>query len=216
MEDKCMKFYSLSIFLDNNYLEDCKKLFSNKQNIKTSEFEIMDYKNDKSNVFEVIISQFCILFLPSNDYHKNMDFEIGITSDTIDGWNNFIENIVNDRKTEIETNYSKSIDGLYAIIGPKNIHNPFFFIYDGKFSEINNLVKITGEIGEKTYLFCKNDLCKIVPQDIRNKIKLKRSKYNESKIKGIELKISKKINFSDESGNIKIKRFKDKLEIVFE
>jgi hypothetical protein len=216
MEDKCMKFYSLSVFLDHNYLEQCKKLFSNKQNIETSGFEIIDYKNDKSNVFEVIISQFCILFLPSNNYHKNMDFEIGITTDAIDDWNNFIENIVEDKKMEIETNYSKNIDGLYAIIGPKNIHNPFFFIYDGKYSEINNLIKITGEIGGKAYLFYKNDLGKIIPKDIYNKIKLKRSKYNENKIKNIELKTPKKIHFVDEFGNIKIKQFMDKLKITFE
>ncbi|MDR1316977.1 MAG: hypothetical protein LBK13_08910 [Spirochaetales bacterium] len=211
-----MKFYSLSIFLDSKYLEQCKKLFSNQQDIETGEFEITDYKNDKSAVFEVIISQFCILFLPSNDYHKNMDFEIGITSDTIDDWNNFIENIVNDRRIEIETNYSENMNGLYAIIGPRDIHNPFFFIYDGKYSEINNLVKITGEIDEKAYLFYKNDLSKIIPKNIYNKIGLKISKYNESKIKSIELKTSKKINFMDEHSTIRIKQFMDKFEIVFE
>jgi hypothetical protein len=78
------------------------------------------------------------------------------------------------------------------------------------------LAKITGEIGEKAYLFYKNDLGKIIPKDIYNKVRLKRSRYNESKIKSIELKTSKKINFVDEFGNIKIKRFMDKLEITFE
>jgi hypothetical protein len=210
-----MKFYSLSIFLDTKYLEQCKKVFSNKQNIETNEFEIVDYKNDASPVFEVLISQFCILFLPSNGYHKNLDFEIGITTATIDDWNNFIENITENKKMEVETNYSENIDGLYAIIGPKNIHNPFFFIYDGKYSELHNVAKITGEIGEQAYVFYKNDAGNIIPGDMYHKIKLKRSKYNESKIKSVELKTPTKIHFADTSGTIKIKQCMDTLKIVF-
>jgi hypothetical protein len=148
-----MKFYSLSIFLENNYFEQCKNIFSNVKNIETNEFEIIDPKNDRSKAFEVMISDFSLLFLPSNDFHKNMDFKIGITSDTIDEWNNFIEDITNNKKMEIETNYSENIEGLYAVIGPKDIHGPFFYIFDGKYSDAYNLLKINGEIGEKEYIF---------------------------------------------------------------
>jgi hypothetical protein len=78
------------------------------------------------------------------------------------------------------------------------------------------LIKITGKIGKNGFLFYKRDLCRIISKDIYRKIELERNKYNENRIKSIELEISQKINFVDESDNIKIKQSVDKLEVVFE
>jgi hypothetical protein len=213
---KYMKFYTLKIFLDNDCMNQCKNIFSNKENIETNEFEYIDFKNIQSKTFEIIISQFSILFLPSNELHKSMDFEICLTFDSIDEWNNFIEDTTNNKKLEIETNYSNNIDGLYAEIGPKDICGPFSFIYNGKHNNQHNLIKITGEIGSDEYNDYKKHLNKIIDKDISKIIKLKENKYNENGIKSIELKTSKRIDILNENDIIKIKQDRDKIKILFE
>ena len=162
-----IKLYCISIFLQQEKINDILHI-CNEHGIGYQEIEITDQVNETGIGYQISIDNLKILLLPCNDFHTHKDFEIGITVDTKENWTAFIENL----KRYSETEYGQFADDgtEYALIKDDALHGPFFFIFDGHYSNIEPLIRLRCTIREYDYVLYKKRIEKLLSEDILKRI----------------------------------------------
>lgn len=162
-----IKLYCISVFLQqekiSGILHKC-----NEYGIEHKEIEITDQVNETAIGHQISIDNLKILLLACNDFHRHKDFEIGITVDTKESWTAFIENLK--KYSEIEYGQVSDDGTEYALIKDDALHGPFFFIFDGQYSNIEPLIHLRCTIGEYDYILYKEKIEKLLSEDILKRI----------------------------------------------
>ena len=164
-----MLLYCISIFLRNENIDKFLQICKNNR-INYKRIEVTDQTNEKGNGYQVNINGIKILALPCNSFHRDKDFEIGITVENINEWNEFVRKM----KNKFENEYGKFDDGEteYFIIKNEKLHGNFFFIYDGQKSQNEHLIMLECRMAKDDFDFYKAELETIIGTDITNKIKV--------------------------------------------
>lgn len=166
-----MNLYCISIFLEkgriNKFLQNCRC-----EKIEYKEIEIIDQVNEKEIGYQADFSGLKVLILPCNDFHKNKDFEIGITEQNPKKWNDFVERAKSESVGDYKAEYGKFADGKteYFLIKDKEYHGNFFFIYDGQNSKEESLLKIECTMTKHDLDFYQNQLKNLIGENIASKI----------------------------------------------
>ena len=120
-----LHIYTVSVFLSKERLAQTASSLK-ERGFSGGWHEISDQTGEKARLFEVKEAEYAVVFTEANGFHRDGDFEIGLTVKTEAEWNPLLFEY---EKLEISLDSGKSDDGyLYAV--PKNPHGPFFFIYD--------------------------------------------------------------------------------------
>lgn len=162
-----IKLYCISIFLQQENINDILHI-CNENIIQYREIEITDQVNETGIGYQIAIDNLKILLLPCNAFHTHKDFEIGITADTKESWTAFIENLK--KYSEIEYGQIPDDGTEYALIKDDALHGPFFFIFDGQYSNIEPLIHLRCTICEYDYILYKEKIEKLLGEDILKKI----------------------------------------------
>jgi hypothetical protein len=118
--------------------------------------------------FQISISGITILFVPANEYHKHLDYEIGFScSSAKDCWNLFISRLENQN---IGFRIVHENEDKWIVID--EIHGPFFFSnFPGK-SQNQNLLNIKVHTTGEDYATVETVLM-LIDGEIGNKIEIK-------------------------------------------
>ena len=166
-----MNLYCISIFLKQEAID---KILLNcrREKIKYKEIEVTDQVNEEVIGYQANISGLKILILPCNDFHKDKDFEIGITEENHKSWNDFIEKAKSNFESKNE--YGKFTDGEteYFLIKDEKYHGNFFFIFDGQKSEEEPLVKIECTMTKYDFDFYKNKIENLIGENLCSKLNI--------------------------------------------
>ena len=181
--------YCISVFLENkNIIQILKTCDDNK--FKYKKLEITDQTEETVAGYQIDIAGLKILVLPCNEFHKNKDFEIGITEKNKEQWKSFIKNC-NKNTFEIKGGTFKDDETEYAVIKDKRHHGPFFFIFDGHHSEEDPLVKIKCIIVDYDYQLYNEKIKDAIGNKISEKLEIKSG--NKFEIDEITVKLDGKI-----------------------
>lgn len=169
-----MILYCISLFLENGRIEAFLNKCRNNQ-IEFKAMEITDQTDERINGYQVNLFGLKILLLPCNDFHKDKDFEIGITEENQECWNNFIQKA----KNEFQNECGKFKDGEteYFIIKDEKLHGNFFFIFDGQKSEEKSLMQLECRMNNYDFDFFEKRIPKIVENNILSKINVHKDTY---------------------------------------
>lgn len=165
-----MILYCISLFLEStkidNFIKTCE---CNK--IEYKSIEITDQTGETGNGYQANLSGLKVLLLPCNKFHKDKDFEIGITEENHEKWNAFVKNA----KETFQNEYGKfeDDDSEYLLVNDKKLHGNFFFIFDGKKSEEAPLLKIECRMKNNDIIFYKDIIAKIIGENLTSKISAK-------------------------------------------
>ncbi len=168
-----MNLYCISVFLKkegiDNFLQKCSH-----EKIEYKGIEITDQIDEKAIGYQFDISGLKILVLPCNDFHKDKDFEIGITEENLKSWNDFIERALSEFDGNSQNEYGKFSDGEteYFLIKDKNYHGNFFFIFDGKKSEEEPLQKIECTMTKHDFDIYQSQVHHLIGENIASKINI--------------------------------------------
>ncbi|MCR5289395.1 MAG: hypothetical protein K6E51_05335 [Treponema sp.] len=162
-----MLLYCISIFLENKKRESFLKTCIH-NGITYTKIEITDQTNEKGYGYQVNINGLKILLLPCNDFHKDKDFELGLTMENKENWDEFIHNI----KTKFENNCGTFVDDKteYFVFKNKQYHGNFFFIYDGQKSQEEPLLQLHCRMTKYDFDFYKTELESLLGKNITGKI----------------------------------------------
>lgn len=167
-----MKLYCITIFLNNeNIIRTIKQCDDSSLNYK--QLQVTDHIGTIVDGYQIDISGLMILLLPCNDFHKNKDFEIGITAESLGKWKYFLEND-NKNGLEIEEgDFKDDTDTCYALLKDNNYHGPFFFIFDTHYSEEKVLEKIICTVEPYDYKLYDEKIKHVIEGNISEKLEIK-------------------------------------------
>lgn len=162
-----MTLYCISLFLKDERTEAFLKKCKNKK-IEYKALVITDQTDERIDGYQVNLFGLKILLLPCNNFHKDRDFEIGITEENQECWNNFIQKA----KIEFQNECGKFKDGEteYFIIKDEKLHGNFFFIFDGQKSDEKTLLQLECRMNNYDFDFFEKRISKIVETHILSKI----------------------------------------------
>lgn len=162
-----MNLYCISVFLTpkgiEKIIEQCKQT-----SIAYKKIEITDQTAAKVEGYQLNISDLLILIMPCNDFHKNKDFEIGITEENHEKWTTFIAETQSKYKNECGK--FKDEETEYFLFKDENIHGSFFFIFDGYKSNEQALLSIECRMTEKDVNFYNKRISKLIGTNLKDKI----------------------------------------------
>jgi hypothetical protein len=208
--------FVISIFLEKKILDYMDFVFND---VETESFTYTHFKTYNQNGYEAearefIVSGISILLIETNYFHKNMDFEIGITFEKQEEWDRFIDFI---KKNESEYGIGEDTEFSYVVTSNENIHSPFFFIFD-KTRPLHCNFKVECQLPEKEYLFCTNLLDNYFHSDIEKNIILTAGNDEEYILKKVEVpfdkKIDREIDFSYKNISFEIKEYTFKIMLT--
>lgn len=78
-----------------------------------------------------------LIFLPANDFHRHLDFEIGLTTETLAGWDQALQHF-SSQKLLAEAGFLNRTSTPYALLGGPEIHGPFFALFNGDHSRLES------------------------------------------------------------------------------
>ena len=168
-----MTLYCISLFLEKSKISEILEIcvqngFSHK------ELEITDQTGESGKGNQVDMNGVKILLLPCNDFHKNGDFEIGLTAENRIAWEDFVK-----KAGEIcENEHGKFDDDEteYLLMGKnendENLHGNFFFIFDGQKSELENLSKISLTIKNPDFVLFNEKIARFIDKNLLEKIEI--------------------------------------------
>lgn len=152
MTEPQMFLYVISVFLAG------EKFSSTAERLRSLGFSVReedacDQTGEVVRTFQVNAGGVRILLSGANDFHRDGDFEIGLTTQSKSEWKRFIEAAAKIGMEldcgEMESD-TDSEPSLYAI--PKSEHCPFFFLFDGGKSDITALTKVRATMTKENLL----------------------------------------------------------------
>jgi len=161
-----MDLLNISVFLDFPlFTELYKEIKTN--NINNEQYAITE-GSKTINCFDFTYSGIIFTILPSNIFHKNYDFEIGISianhEEYIASYNKAVE-----KKLRPKMN---TLNNPFFIL--ECIHGPFFFINDMRASQIESIDKIKITVHTNDYTNIKRTVS-IIDKKISKKLIIRKS-----------------------------------------
>ena len=183
-----MNLYCITLFLSDEKIREIVSLCE-KKHLACKKSVASDQTNAKIGSFQIECGGLRILLLPSNDFHKDDDFEIGLTTATKPEWETLITNL----KANFAVEYEKFPDGEteYCIFKDEKSHGNFFFIFDGEKSKSACLEKIECVVSEYDFDFYNEKITKIIGKNLSDKISVQ--KGEKSFVKRLILKNDEEI-----------------------
>lgn len=137
-----MKLYCITLFLNSEHLDEfvaaCKKA-----GCGMKQDEVTDQVGETVLCWQINASGLHMVAGPANDYHRDLDYEIGITASSREEWEQFDEGL---KKAELDAERIHEEDGTDIII-PKVEHGPFFCMMDhDQGSEADQLIRFEATI----------------------------------------------------------------------
>lgn len=132
-----MKLYGITLFLNPEHQEAfvaaCKKA-----GCEMMQNDVTDQVGETMHCWQIKTSGLRMLAGPVNDFHRDLDYEIGITASSREEWEQFDEGL---KKAGLDAERIHDEDGADIII-PKVEHGPFFCMMDhGKGSDADQLIR---------------------------------------------------------------------------
>lgn len=132
-----MKLYGITLFLNPEHLEafveTCKKA-----GCEMKQDDITDQVGETVRCWQINASGLRMVAGPANEFHRDLDYEIGITASSHEEWEQFDEGL---KKAGLDAERIHDEDGADIII-PKVEHGPFFCMMDhGKCSDADQLIR---------------------------------------------------------------------------
>lgn len=167
---KKMTLYCISVFLKNEsilkVLEVCRTA-----GIQFKEIPVTDQTGISVSGFQIESDGLKILVLPCNDFHRDHDFEIGLTAESRDEWNDFVKKVSADGKCE--NGVFEDGETEYLLLkGEDDYHGNFFFIFDGQKSNPCALEKISCTVTTSDYDFIQKNIRPLLGENLLKKIKI--------------------------------------------
>lgn len=132
-----MKLYCMTLFLSPEHLEAFVAV-CRKAGCEIHQADITDQVGETVSSWQINASGLHIIAGPANDFHRDCDYEIGITASSRDEWEQFDEGL---KKAGLDAERIHDEDGADIII-PKVEHGPFFCMMDhGKGSDADQLIR---------------------------------------------------------------------------
>ncbi|MBQ0167602.1 MAG: hypothetical protein KBT02_10905 [Treponema sp.] len=132
-----MKLYCITLFLNSEHLDAfvaaCKKA-----GCEMKQDEVTDQVGESAHCWQINASGLHMVAGPANGFHRDLDYEIGITASSSEEWEQFDEGLKN---ADLDAERIHEEDGTDIII-PKVEHGPFFCMMDhSKSSEADQLIR---------------------------------------------------------------------------
>lgn len=132
-----MKMYCVTLFLSPEHLESFVAV-CRKAGCEIHQADITDQVGETVSSWQINASGLHIIAGPANDFHRDCDYEIGITASSRDEWDQFDEDL---KKAGLDAERIHDEDGADIII-PKVEHGPFFCMMDSrKCSDAGRLIR---------------------------------------------------------------------------
>jgi len=197
------KMYCVSIFINENELNNAFDVFKNNREIESKEIIAVDQLHIEKRALVINLAGIRVLFLPSNDFHKNRDFEIGITCDSYDSWIDMIQIL---KTNNLLMKYDKHIveSSEYMVVGNELTHGIITGMLDGKYSNLECIEKIETIVPVKEKDFFEKQVFPICEMGIKNKLSLLASNNNEYLFSNIVIANDVDKTFSINTGKIRL------------
>lgn len=132
-----MKLYCMTLFLSPEHLEAFVAV-CRKAGCEIHQADITDQVGETVSSWQINASGLHIIAGLANDFHRDCDYEIGITASSREEWEQFDEGL---KKAGLDAERIHDEDGADIII-PKVEHGPFFCMMDhGKGSDADQLIR---------------------------------------------------------------------------
>jgi hypothetical protein len=126
-----LKLYCISVFLDPDKWNAVSRAFSSREGPwQFRESRVSDQTGDSADSLHLAIGGLRLVFLPENHFHRDRDFEIGLTCDTAVEWQEFLRRCESSGIPWESGAMAEDPSSQYALLGGKEIHGPFFFLFD--------------------------------------------------------------------------------------
>ncbi len=163
-----MILYCISLFLESSKIERFIKTCE-RYKIEYKAVKITDQTGETVGGYQANVSGLKILLLPCNNFHKDKDFEIGITEENHEKWDAFVKGA----KENFQNEYGKDDDSEYVLVNDEKLHGNFFFIFDGQKSEEAPLLKIECRMKHNDFIFYNDIISRIIGENLASRINVK-------------------------------------------
>lgn len=165
-----MTLYCISLFLEKAKISKLIK-FSMENGLSCKELQITDQTGESGKGNQIDAGGIKILLLPCNDFHKDGDFEIGLTTKNKENWTRFVKRAGKAFKIEKGKLDDEGTEYLLMESDEEN-HGNFFFIFDGQLSDANSLSKISCTVKNQDSIFFKEKISQFLDADLLEKIEI--------------------------------------------
>ena len=164
-----MILYCVSLFLKNETFSHLLQICA-ENGVPYKELTVTDQTNERVHGYQ-IESGVKILLLPDNDFHKDGDFEIGLTAENQESWDSFVKQAGELCETERGTLDDGKTE--YLLMGSEEeYHGNFFFIFDGTNSDSESLSKIRCTVKTADFDFFTKNVAQFIEKSLRKKIEI--------------------------------------------
>ena len=139
--------------------------------LSCKELQITDQTGESGKGNQIAAGGIKILLLPCNDFHKDGDFEIGLTTKNKENWTRFVKRAGKAFKIEKGKLDDEGTEYLLMENDEEN-HGNFFFIIDGQLSDVNSLSKISCTVKNQDSIFFKEKISQFLDADLLEKIEI--------------------------------------------